>query len=140
AVLDRHERLLDETRERVCDRQRLEPVARADLFTRLQLEAAGEDREPAEQQLLVGLEEVVAPLERRGQGLLPRRCRMAAAAQQTEPVVEPGGDRRRAQRSEPGSCELEGEWEPVKAKTDPGDVLGVLLVELEARRGRDRSC
>ena len=82
----------------------------------------------------------MAPLERRGQGLLPRRCRMAAAAQQTEPVVEPGGDRRGAQRSEPGSCELEGEWEPVEAKTDPGDVLGVLLVELEARRGRDRSC
>ena len=48
AVLDRHERLLDETRERVCDRHRLEAVARADLFTRLQLEAAGEDREPAE--------------------------------------------------------------------------------------------
>ena len=139
AVLDRDERLLDETRERVCDRHRLEAVARADLFTRLQLEAAGEDREPAEQQLLVRLEEVVAPLERRGQRLLPRRRRMAAAAQQAEAVVEPGGDRRGAQRSEPGSGELERERQAVEAKTDPGDVLGVLLVELEARRGRDRA-
>ena len=67
----------------------VEAVARADLLGRLQLEAAGEDREPAEQQLLVRLEQVVAPLERRGQRLLPGRRGVAAAAQQAEAVVEP---------------------------------------------------
>ena len=81
----------------------------------------------------------MAPLERRGQRLLPGRRRVAAAAQQAEAVVEPGGDRRGAERAEPGGRELEGEWQAVEAETDPRDVLGVLLVELEARRGRDRA-
>ena len=76
----------------------------------------------------------MAPLERRGQRLLPRRCGMAPGAQETEPVVEPLRDRRRTERSDPPGRELERERQPVEAKADARDVVRVLVVEREARR------
>ena len=139
AVFDRDERLLDEPREHVGDLARVEVVARAHVLDRLELEAAREDRQAPEQRPLVGLEQLVAPLERRGQRLLPRRRRMAPAAQEAEAVVEARADRRRAQRAEPRGRELERERQPVEAEADAGDVLRVLLVEREARRGGGRA-
>ena len=49
---------------------------------------------------LVGLEQVVAPLQRRRQRLLPGRRGVAPGAQQTEAVVEALRDRRRAERAD----------------------------------------
>ena len=135
-LLDRDERLLDEARQDIRDRRRGESLPRADHFGRIELEAAGEGRQPAEEDLLVGLEQVVAPLERCRQRLLPRRCGAAARAQEAEPVVEPIGDRCSAEGAEAAGCQLERERQPVEAEADARDVLGVLVGEREARRRR----
>ncbi len=105
---------------------RVELAAGAHVLDRLELEAAGEDREPPEQRPLVRVEQVVAPLERRGQRLLARRRRVAPAAEHAEAIVEPLGDRRRAQRSDAARGELERERQAVEAEADAGDVHRVL--------------
>ena len=64
---------------------------------------------------------------------------MAAAAQETEAVVEPCRDRSGAQRAEPRGGELERERQAVEAEADAGDVVGVLVVEHEARRRGGRA-
>ena len=51
---------------------------------------AGEDGEPLEHAALVVEEQVVAPLDDRAEGLLPRERGAGAARQQAEPIVEPG--------------------------------------------------
>ncbi len=132
------ERLLDEPREHVGAAGHVEPVAGADRLDGGELEAAGEDGEPAEEHPLVGLEQVVAPLERRRERLLPRRRRAVARAEQAEAVVEPLGDRRRAERSQPARGELERERQAVEPEADAGDVRRVLLVEHESGRRRRR--
>ena len=106
----------------------------ADGLDRLELEAAREDGEPAEQRLLVRLEQVVAPLQRGGEGVLARGRRAARAAQHAEAVVEPLRDRRRAERAQARRRELERERQAVEAEADARDVRRVALVEREARR------
>ena len=81
----------------------------------------------------------MAPLERRAQRLLARRAGTASRTKKTEPVVEPLRDRRRAEGSDPAGCELERERQPVEAKADSRDVVRVLLVEREPRRGGGRA-
>ncbi len=115
------------------------PVADADLLDRVEVEPAGEDGQPAEEHRLVRLQQVVAPLQGRGQRLLARRCGVAPVAEDPEPVVEPLRDRRRAQSPEPARCELERERQPVEAEADARDVLGHVLVEREPRRRRSRA-
>jgi hypothetical protein len=62
-------------------------VGLADCFRRLVVAAAGEDREAAEQPSLVLVEQVVAPLDRRPEGLLPR-IGVAAAFEQVEALPD----------------------------------------------------
>ena len=86
----------------------------------------------------------MAPLQRRGQRLLAGRRGVAAGAQQAEAVVEPLGDRCRAEHADASGGELECERQAVEAEADARDVLRVLVVELEARarrppRGRRRA-
>ena len=134
---DGDERLLREAREEVGDPGSLEiVVGRADFLGRLELEAAREDREPAEEDPLVRLEEIVAPLERRAQRLLARRAGKASRTKKTEPVVEPLRDRRRAEGSDPAGRELERKRQAIEAKADSRDVVRVLTVEHEPRRRR----
>ncbi len=134
-VLDRDERLLGEARETVGDLGGVEAVLGADVLGCLELEASREDRKPAEEDLLVRLEQLVAPLERRSQRLLSSRRPMAAASEQAETVVEPLRDRRRAERSDAPCGQLERERQPIEPKADAGDVVRVLLVQHEAGRG-----
>ena len=138
ALLDRHERLLGEPRERIRRHLRVEAVAGAHLLDGVELEPAGEYGQPPEEHRFVGLEQVVAPLQRRRQRLLPRRRGVAAVAQDPEAVVEPLRDRRRAQRAESTRGELERERQAVESQADARDILGDVLVELEPgcrRRG-----
>src|SRR5204863_7703177 len=102
----------------------------------LALEAAGKHGEATEQQSLVGLEQVVAPLERSGERLLTRRRRMAAAAQQAKAVAQAPRDRRRAQGSYPAGRELQCQRQAVQPEADSRDVRGALRVEREVGRGR----
>ncbi len=67
------------------------------------------------------------------QRLLPRRRRAAAGAQQPEAVVQPLGERGRAERAEPPGGQLERERQAVEPEADARDVHRVLVVEREAR-------
>ena len=105
-AVDRDERLLDEAAEDVGDVLRFEAVARADLLDRVELEAAREDGEAAQQHPLVRLEQVVAPLRASPRGSAaasaPRGCRRAGggsgrrAAPRSRPRRAPPSGRRRA--------------------------------------------
>ena len=58
---------------------------------------------------------------------------MAPRAQKAEAVIEPLGDRGRAEHAHPAGCQLERKRQPVEAEADARHVFGVLGVELEAR-------
>jgi hypothetical protein len=75
AVLPYEERLLDKSCEQERDFVVIEAVSGADLLGRLQREASREGREPPQQDLLLGREQLVAPVERRLERLLARRRR-----------------------------------------------------------------
>ena len=81
----------------------------------------------------------MAPLQRRRERLLPRRGGAAAGAKQSEAVVQPLGQRGRAESADAAGGELERERQPVEPEADAGDVHRVLVVEHEARSGRDRA-
>ena len=136
AVVEADERLLDEASEHVGDLRRLEEVACADRLGGAELEPAREDAEAAEEDALVGLEEIVAPAERRLERLLPRRRLARPRAKQAEAIVEPRCDRRRGERADAAGCELEREREPIEPEADARDVFGVLGGELEPLRDR----
>ncbi len=131
AVVEAHEGLLDEAPEHVRDVGRLEEVARADHLGRAELEAAGEHAEPAEEDALVGLEQVMAPAERRLERLLPGRSLARPGPKKTEAVVEPGRNRGGGQRPDPTRGELERKREPVEPEADARHVVGVLVGQLE---------
>ena len=132
---DGDERLLREAREEVGDFREVETVAGADLLGRLELEAAGEDREPAEEHPLVRLEEIVAPLERRAQRLLARRAARLPARRRRNRSSSRSAIARRAEGPDPAGRELERKRQAVEAKADSRDVVRVLIVEREPRRG-----
>ncbi len=80
----------------------------------LERAAAGEDGEPGEEPLLVRVQEVVRPLDRRAQRLLSR-LGVAAASEQVEPGAEPfeelvAGEHHRSRRGK-----LERERQVVEA-------------------------
>ena len=102
----------------------------------VELEAAAEGCKPTKQRPLVWLEEVVAPLQRRLECLLPCRRRMAPRAEHAEAVVESLRDRRGTECSQAPRGELQRERQAVESKADTGNVHRVLLVNDEARGRR----
>ena len=75
-------------------------VVAADGFCRFEREAV-KHREPAGKRVLVVVEQLIAPGDRRFERLLAGHCGAAAAGEQSEAIVERGGDARRG-----ASCEL----------------------------------
>ena len=76
-LLDHHERLVDEAAEHL-------QLAVAHGLECGQVEAAGEGAEAPEQRALVVVEQVVAPVERRGERLLARERRAPAGGEHAE--------------------------------------------------------
>ena len=62
------------------------------VLGRLQREAIDEDRQPAQQPALGFGQQVVAPVDRRSQGLVTRQLGAGTAAEHTTAVIESGGD------------------------------------------------
>ena len=99
--------------------QRREPVddvevVSADALRGLEGAAAGEHREPHEQALLVRLEQVVAPVDRRAERALALGCVARAALEQLQTVVEPLQQSRRRQDADPRGGELDRKRQPVE--------------------------
>jgi hypothetical protein len=53
----------------------------------------------------------------------PARRAAAAAGEQAEPVIKPGGEPRHGQRVQPGRGELDGQQDAVQAAADVADGL-----------------
>jgi len=70
-VIDQQQGLVDQTTKAVQHLRAAHPLVGAHLFGRWQREAAGEDGEPAQEHLLVGRQQRVAPLEHGPQRPVP---------------------------------------------------------------------
>ncbi len=129
-ALHHHQRLVDQAREQVHDLELVRRLARHP-GRRFQRPPTREHREPPEQTLLLGRELVVAPLDRRPQGLVPRHRGPAAAGQQAEAIIQPGSDLIQREDPDPRRGQLDGERDPVEAAADLRHRGRVLLGERE---------
>ena len=133
-LVDDHQGLVDQTaqgREHLGLRDRSRRAARAHGTGGVEREAPLERAETTEHRAVGLVEQVVAPVHRRGEGLLAAGGASGAAHQQREAVVEPGGDLRRGERAQPRGRELECEGDPVQAAAQRPDGLLVGGVERE---------
>ena len=80
-----------------------------------------EDGEAREERLLVGAEQVVAPVDRRAERLLARGQVARAAGEEVEALLEPGEQRLRGEQLGARGGELDREREAVEADADLGD-------------------
>ena len=110
-----------------------QPVIGADALGRVQLEPAGEHRQPRPQQPLGRAAQLIAPLDRGPQRLLPGRPGAAAPGQQAQPVAQPGVDLLRGQHRQPRRGQLDGQRQPLQPAADPGHRRHVRLGDREPR-------
>ena len=99
----------------------------------------GEDAQACQHLLLIRVEQVEAPVERRAQRLLPLGPVACAAAEELEPLPEAREQRLRRQQLDPGRGELDRERQPVEPDAELRDRRRVLVRHGEARRDRARS-
>ena len=115
-------------------------AGRHELLGRLDRPAAGEDAEPGEQRLLVGIEQRVAPVDRGAQRPLPLGKIAWPVGEKRDPLLEPLEDR--LQRKDAGVCrgELDREREPVEAPADREHLatMAAADVQIGIRGGRAR--
>ena len=78
-------------------------------------------------------EEVVAPVERPTQRLLPLGQVPGTPAQEVEPLPEAREDHGRLQETHPGGGQLDRERQAVQPRADPGNGYPILVVEPEFR-------
>ena len=90
----------------------------AHLLGRVQGPPAVEHRQPPEQHPLGVGEQLVAPVDGRAQGPLPRVRGPGPGGEQPEPVVEPGGDLGDRQQFHPRRGQFQGQREPVEPAAD----------------------
>jgi hypothetical protein len=103
----------------------------ADLLGHGQRGAGREDGEPAGQHLLVGGEQIPAPVDHGPERPVPRQRDPAAAGEQREPVVQPLGELGRGKGPQPDGRQLDGQRHPVQGPADPGHLVRVARAELE---------
>ena len=105
-----------------------------DRLGRVDGEAADEHAEAREQGLLVGAQQVVAPLDRRAQRAVAVRQVGRAALEEVEPAAEPGHDRPRREHDDPRGGELQRQRQAPEEDAELGDVAGVRLGQGELGR------
>jgi len=101
-------------------------------FDRFERESADEYPEPPEQALLGRSQQVIAPGDRRPQGLLPGGQVPRAAGQQRQPALEPCQQGRGRKHGQASACELDCQRQAVQAAADLGHGGGVGFGQLEA--------
>ena len=104
-----------------------------DRFRRLQGAAPDEDGQAAEQPLLVGIKEVVAPRDRIAERAVPGWGITGAAGQQRQSLLQPRQQRLWGEQPHPGRRQLDGQRQPIQAPADLGDRR-----VHSRRRGRSR--
>ena len=89
-------------------------IAVADGLRRLEREASAEHAESTEQLLLLAVEQLVAPLDRRAQRSLPRRRVAGARSEERQPLVEAREQVVRIEQRDARGRELDRERQPVE--------------------------
>ena len=133
AMLGGQDRLAGQRGQQVQHLSGGQPVIGADALGRVQLEPAGEHRQPRPQQPLRLAAQLITPLDRGPQRLLPGRARAAAPGQQAQPVAQPGVDLLRGQHPGLRRGQLDGQRQPVQPAADPGHRRTVRLGHREPR-------
>ena len=121
------EALVDEAADEIEHFVSVDVTGRGDdHLGRLEGERSGEDTETPERDSLAVVEPLVAPVDRRGEGLLARHHRAGAAGQVPEAVVQLGGDSFRRGLPAAGGGQLDRQRDAVEPVTDLGDRGGVV--------------
>ena len=95
--INQHQGFVEQEQYDVEDRDPVDGGVRADRFDRLQVAAAHhENRKPAQQNLLVGRQQGVTPVDSRRERLLTGGCGANIGAEQVEAVVQAFGNLLRA--------------------------------------------
>ena len=119
-----------------CDVEGGEALVGADGLGGGQVATTGEHGEPFEHALLVVEQQLVAPVDDGPQRLLPRQGGARPAGEQTEPIVESGGELFEREGSGPGGRELDRQWQTIEPKADVADHVEVVLAELDGSSRR----
>ena len=128
-----HQALVDQGRDRVQCRRSL---TRAHRLRGHQAEPAGEDRQPPEEGLLGGGQQVVAPGDPGAHGPQPFRDVLRAVGEQGEAAAEPGQQRLRRQHGHPGGRQLDRQRQAVQAPADLHHRGRVLVGQHDGRAHR----
>ena len=137
-VVELDQRTVHETRRQTEHVVTIEAAERGDGLGGVESEPTAEHCETVQQDALVRLEQVVAPLHRGQQGLLTGQERRTAPAQQTEAVVETAGDAFDRHVAHPRRSQLDGQRDPVELLTDRRDMRRVVVRHHEVRPGAHR--
>ena len=100
-------------------------------FGLVEREALLEDAQPGEQRVLVRVQKVEAPLDRRGQRPLPLRYTGPRSRQDVETFVEPSDQLRGREHADPRRGQLEREGNAFESATELEDGRPVVVVEHE---------
>lgn len=106
---------------------------------RLQREAAGEDGKASHDHALTLRQQRMAPVERRAQRLVTRRCRPTTVREQTEAAIEPRSDAANTKPCGAGSRKLYGKRDAVEVPTYRRRRGDGACVERKTRLGRQRA-
>jgi hypothetical protein len=117
--------LLHQPGQQLDHRGRLDLPTGAHGLGGVQREAPREDRQPIEEDPLLVGQEVVAPVDRRLQGLLAGQRGAAAPRQHPEPVLEAGEELLHRQHPDAGRGQLEGQRDAVQPHAHLRDGGGV---------------
>jgi hypothetical protein len=126
-------RLLHQPGQHLEDLLRREVRAAADELGSLQLEAVGEDRQPAPEDAFALGQQLEAPIDRGVQRLVPAAGGPAARAQQPEAIPEPVDYMVHGQRPQAHGGQLDGQRNALEAAAELRDGVRVASVDLEAR-------
>ena len=126
----RYKRLLDQSAQAVDN---VEVFCAHDAGNGLDGEAVGEDAQGSEERAICIGQQVVAPIDHRGEGSLTWLRGAAATGEQAETIIEPSGELRQRQRAQPRGRQLDGQWKPVEPSADLVDEGRVNVVPLESR-------
>ena len=99
----------------------------------LQGEAASEDRQPTEERLGARVEQVIAPGNGGGDGLLARRQIARPVGEQLQPIAHLGQQRLRGEDGAAGRGQLDRQRQPIQLSTERGHGRGVRLGQGKCR-------
>src|ERR1700674_2295 len=131
--LQGNQRLRDEVRQRVDHVRRCDLAIRRNQTRRLRRKVAGKYRKAPQDQAFRLRQQLIAPVERRAQRLVPRQSRSAAAGQYCQVIIQACGDLLEPKRGDVSCSKIDGQRNAIEAPTDFSNYWKVLCSRREIR-------